>query len=364
MIEQLSCGPQDGNSIAYTGDPYFWPNSPAPDTQRLGSTTSTDTVNRISHRKISSGSVGSSKFTPPGPLRVRNENVVPSQTISLSTLDFLGGSTNVSTPRRTSFQASHKSSWSTDIPAPPRSRQISALVLDAGPLDDVDLNAGCGETDVSSVKDTHGGFDQGSTRGLSFEATAEENPYMGSLEPIPSSKEKNTASVATDPRAHIFSKWLHTPRHKNMESTTSASTRWERWSLDESDEPKGVVLPISASMREKHKKSSSTSSSGFVTAIKSATVSLAALSVAPKSRKARRSTLKRSSKRSGRLSHTTNRASLESCTGSVRLLDEAAWDRAVQRRRALEELVSSEESYIADLKVLINVGVLSTSLCI
>ncbi|KAI9870394.1 MAG: hypothetical protein M1830_004299 [Pleopsidium flavum] len=36
-------------------------------------------------------------------------------------------------------------------------------------------------------------------------------------------------------------------------------------------------------------------------------------------------------------------------------MDEAAWDRALKRRKILEELVSSEESYVADLKVLTNV---------
>ena len=36
--------------------------------------------------------------------------------------------------------------------------------------------------------------------------------------------------------------------------------------------------------------------------------------------------------------------------------DEAVWKRAAQRRRILEELISSEESYIADMKILVNVS--------
>jgi len=38
------------------------------------------------------------------------------------------------------------------------------------------------------------------------------------------------------------------------------------------------------------------------------------------------------------------------------LTEEDAWKRAVQRRHILEELVSSEESYISDMKALFNVG--------
>lgn len=345
MNEQLSYAPHDGNPVVYSGNPYVWPNPSALDTHRTESSSSSGTVNRTSHRKVSSGAVGSSIFTPPGTLRVRSENLVPSRDISFLTLDFLGGSTNVSPPRKTSFQASHKSSWGSDIQAPLRSRQTSGLALDAGALEHLDLNAGCSE------KDTRGGSNQGSRRGLPFETYEEENSHVDGFGPLSSSKEKETESVITEIKPHIFSKWMRSLRHKNPEHKSM-----ETWSLEDDDEPKNNKLPASANNEKKHKKSSSTSSSGFVTAVKSASASLAALSISPDSRKARGSTLVRSSKRSSRLSHTANQASLECGVDSVQLLDEAAWDRAIQRRRALEELLSSEESYIADLKVLLNVS--------
>lgn len=37
------------------------------------------------------------------------------------------------------------------------------------------------------------------------------------------------------------------------------------------------------------------------------------------------------------------------------IMDESAWLRSLQRRKIVEELIASEEGYIADLKVLINV---------
>lgn len=350
MNEQLSYAPQDGTSVVYSGNPYVWPNPSALDTQRAASSSSTGTVSRTSHHPVSSG-VGSSITTPPGTLLVRTENVIPSRDISLLTLDFLGGSTNVSTPRKTSFQASRKSSWGTDNQVTPRSRQTSGLVSGAGPLSDLELNAVLGGTEKGCLRDTHGGFHRGSRRGLPFEMHAEEDLELDVLEALPRRNEA-MACVLTDTKPHIFSKWMRTLRHKNPDNQST-----ERWSLDSSDKPKNDELPAFASAGKKHNKSSSTSSSGFVTAVKSASTSLAALSVAPNSRKTQGSTIERSNKRSSRLSHSSDRTSLERCSESVPALEAAARDRAIQRRRILEELVNSEESYIADLKVLLNVSV-------
>jgi hypothetical protein len=50
------------------------------------------------------------------------------------------------------------------------------------------------------------------------------------------------------------------------------------------------------------------------------------------------------------------RRSLDSHRGRFgSVIDESAWLRSLQRRKIVEELIASEESYIADLKVLINV---------
>lgn len=349
MNEQLSYAPQDGTPVVYSGNPYVWPNPSALDAQRVASSSSTGTVEKTSHRKVSSG-IGSSTSTPPGTLHTRNENVIPSRDISLFTLDFLGGSTNVSLPRKSSFQASHKSSWGTDSQVTRQSRQTSVLVLGAGPLEDVELNAVLGGTGKGSLGDMHGGLKRGFRRGLPFEIHAEEDSKLNVLEPFPRQNEA-AACVPTDTKPHIFNKWMRTLRRKTPENQSM-----ERWSLDGSDGARNDEQQASASAGRKHNKSSSTSSSAFVTAVKSASASLVALSAAPKSRKTRVSTTARSNKRSSRVSHTTNRTSLESCLETALMLDEAAWDRAIQRRRALEELVYSEESYIADLKVLLNVS--------
>lgn len=62
------------------------------------------------------------------------------------------------------------------------------------------------------------------------------------------------------------------------------------------------------------------------------------------------------SNRGSRISNAASRASVDGDQGTARAAVHAAKDRAVQRRRILEELISSEESYVADLKVLLHVG--------
>ncbi|KAF1809617.1 Dbl homology domain-containing protein [Eremomyces bilateralis CBS 781.70] len=97
-----------------------------------------------------------------------------------------------------------------------------------------------------------------------------------------------------------------------------------------------------------------TSSLGLVARVNSASFTMTSASAAPHSR---RHSLAPSRRRTqGRSSGTEPRISTESNTMSMNYrIDEAAWSRAVQRRKILEELVSSEESYIDDLKALTNV---------
>jgi hypothetical protein len=103
-------------------------------------------------------------------------------------------------------------------------------------------------------------------------------------------------------------------------------------------------------------KSSSLSSMGFVSAVKTASISLASFTGPAASRKTRQSVQQRSGTRSSRFSDNEARLSIDSSGLPAAVIDEGTRDRAVKRRRVLEELLSTEESYIADLKILINVG--------
>lgn len=108
-----------------------------------------------------------------------------------------------------------------------------------------------------------------------------------------------------------------------------------------------------------HRQSSSTSSFGFVTAVKSASISLTSASTILT--RSRRNTVRSSrgqsrTERSSRASLSGARLSEDSyCPERQVMVDPAAIGRSLQRRRVLEELISTEESYIGDVRFLMNV---------
>ncbi|KAK3694652.1 hypothetical protein B0T22DRAFT_526496 [Podospora appendiculata] len=109
-----------------------------------------------------------------------------------------------------------------------------------------------------------------------------------------------------------------------------------------------------------HRQSSSGSSFGFVTAVKSASLSLTSTSVLTRSR---RNTIRSSrghsrTDRSSRASVSGARLSEDSfCPERQTIVDPVVVERSLQRRRILEELITTEESYIGDVRFLMNVYV-------
>ena len=108
-----------------------------------------------------------------------------------------------------------------------------------------------------------------------------------------------------------------------------------------------------------HTKSSSGSSFAFVSAVKSASIGLASISTRTKSRLGTMHSRDRSrTDRSSRLSVPPPRFSEDSAINSelVPPVDPAAVQRALQRRSILEELITTEENYIGDVRFLMNVS--------
>ncbi|KAK3984694.1 hypothetical protein QBC44DRAFT_345861 [Cladorrhinum sp. PSN332] len=106
-----------------------------------------------------------------------------------------------------------------------------------------------------------------------------------------------------------------------------------------------------------HRRQSSDSSFGFVAAVKSASISLTSVSVFTRSR---RNTLRSSrghsrTDRSSRASVSGARLSEDSMCPERQILDPAIIERSLQRRRILEELITTEESYIGDVRFLMNI---------
>lgn len=183
--------------------------------------------------------------------------------------------------------------------------------------------------------------------------------------PMPISRRESLSSLEQDDAAEQesiagpgptqFHKWMKTLRRR-------AGRRQNTVMMD-------GVLSTSASLdslrnatKKKaghHRQSSSGSSFGFVEAVKTASVSLASVSVFARSRRSslRSSRAHTHTDRSSRASMSGNRCSEDSCgLDKPQVLDKAAVERSLQRRRVLEELISTEEGYIGDVRFLMNVS--------
>ncbi len=156
--------------------------------------------------------------------------------------------------------------------------------------------------------------------------------------------------LSEEPRP--FNKWVKSLQRR------AAGARRQTVSCDTDSttlEQEGFSFP-SSSRRHGHQKSSSSSSSSFdfVTAMKSASISLASYSVAPKSKRTGVSSRHQRAERSSRTSN-AGRRSEDSYVSRGTIMDQAVANRLIQRRRILEELISTEEGYVADVKFLMNV---------
>ena len=109
--------------------------------------------------------------------------------------------------------------------------------------------------------------------------------------------------------------------------------------------------------RHSHQKSSSGSSFGFVTAVRSTGVSLSSFGTAAKPRlSASMSHGLAGTDRSSRASMSITRTSEDSSNvENTCTLDVTQIERSLQRRRILEEIINTEESYIGDVRFLMNV---------
>lgn len=317
------------------------------------SNTSLDTVLHTRKRDSSLNSTDSQGSHTQGPLRVRHGNLLLRET-SLSTMGFPESPRRPSPTRKTPKQMSHKLSRENDIPVLLEQECSSGFLIRSESLEEIDLNYGSSKANNETGEnepERNLSFDANVERLLTRRSTSEEFSNQGG------NRKPDIIITGSTSRGQPFRRWMSNIRRKSSRIKVFAP-RDDRWSLEDYDEREPITpVPQYEEVRAErvhgHQKTSSWSSSGFVTAVKSATVSLGPLSLAHQSRRTKRSTFLRSSKRSSGRSH---RASVDSSQGSGQVVDEAAWARAIQRRRTLEELVSSEESYIADLKVLVNVS--------
>lgn len=159
-----------------------------------------------------------------------------------------------------------------------------------------------------------------------------------------SSHEEEAARVAKP--VTPFHKWMKTLQRRAQKPTTRNSDGLpERF----------PSLPDDTTSSRGHRKSSSDSSFGYVADVRSASVSLAGSVLTRSRRNTARSSHYARTDRSSRASISCGRCSEDSVHLERTTEDPAVTERLLQRRRILEELISTEESYIGDVKFLMNV---------
>jgi hypothetical protein len=252
-------------------------------------------------------------------------------------------------PRRDSTHISRKTSWGTPIPPPSNQRSTSELQGDV--FDDVDLNANCGSSATSEGGEAWNTLDNIAALGLSFNTDDSEAEYtpqrkrfsLDDLEPV------RNRPLPLEPE-RPFNKWMRTLQRGAIQRRKTVSCDLDGSAL----ERELFDLPSQPS-RTRHKKSSSGSSFGFVTAVKSASISLASFSIAPRSRKTGVSSRHHRTDRSSKASNVGRLSEDSSYIVRDIAIDQEVMNRLLQRRRVLEEIITTEESYVADVKFLMNV---------
>ena len=166
-------------------------------------------------------------------------------------------------------------------------------------------------------------------------------------------QEQNTVLAPATPNLRPFQRWLSTLRRRHVQRRKEHGMEVTRPSFDTAN-ASAVHASTGQLLEPLRRRSESMSSSiGCVTAIKSASMTIRSTSIAPRSDGDIQGRFRLGNRSSN---YSDARRSLESYRVALGpIIDESAWLRSLQRRRIIEELVSSEESYIADLKVLINV---------
>ncbi|KAL8922715.1 MAG: hypothetical protein Q9208_005028 [Pyrenodesmia sp. 3 TL-2023] len=320
-----------------------------------GSDRSGDTVQRTPRiRNLTPSSIRSLGSVSSSPLRVRNENTPPPRRISRTAFHSADDASLFQTPVPSSKYSPHKSSWSKGVPFPPPSRAAPTIIQDAGTLeDDDDLVSPPGTPGQGEDSDKENQEPVAKEPRLSFEGAEGEVIFLS--EPVIRSPEvppKGLASPGNPRTSHSFKRWISQLRPHPLRHKKTLITSTKRWPIDDSPErqkSKSTAKP--QDKRSGHRKSSSRSSAGLVDAVRS--VAMTRSTSTPGSRKSRRSYPFSRSNRSSKISEDQTGTSLNDSQGSANAVDSAVLARRLQCQQTLKEIVDSEASYVADLKVLI-----------
>ncbi|KAK8163834.1 hypothetical protein IWX90DRAFT_403474 [Phyllosticta citrichinensis] len=330
---------------------------------------SANTVRRCKPNNVSATSLISFASAQNAPWLKPNENTPPT-VASRSLLDLINELSACPSLHSSLECVPEKISWVSNIPLPPSpdprrtSFEQTALSIHVDrPTEDCPSPVPTFHEDPNSASESGGSPTEDrdaffSSASSILESPGEPTDYFSApvIEEENDDDDDDAAEEENgiEAKATPFKRWVSTLRRRNKNPVKGHKSRPENLPVDDfPPELSRIRTEHEARSRSGHKKSSSLASSmAFVTAVKSASVTLASTSIAPLSRLGTRY----SRGRDRGSSITDARSARDTAYQSIiPVMDERAWERAKQRRRILEEIISSEEGYIGDLKVLSNV---------
>ncbi|PBP19580.1 hypothetical protein BUE80_DR009600 [Diplocarpon rosae] len=270
----------------------------------------------------------------------------------LHVITSLGLSTPVCS-RQSSVHIPRKTSWGTPIPPPSSQKDATTNKSQENLFDDVQLQSTDEDSDINSKGEEWNTLDNIAALGLSFHEDEIQAPEPVKLERF-SLEDPDSVGNFDLPLDGIkpFNKWMRSLQRRATDRRKTVSCDISGSALEHE-----LFETPSTRRRSAHKKSSSGSSYGFVTAVKSASISLASFSVAPRSKRTGVSSRHQRTDRSSKASNVGRLSEDSSYIASGAVVDQAVTNRLLQRRRVLEEIITTEESYLADVKFLMNVYV-------
>ncbi|KAL8766511.1 MAG: hypothetical protein Q9209_006727 [Squamulea sp. 1 TL-2023] len=313
------------------------------------SRTSVNTVQKPYSQHLTPSSLRSLGSVSSSPLRVRSENVQPTQLFRQD--GPTNGASLFPSPQCNAKHSSRKSSWGNDVLVPPQTQDIPAPTKKSGPLEIVNFNSlavidrnSANESDKENLgpctKEPRLSFDDSNEEALSLNKPAS---FL-----VTTKAEVLPPNIAGPRTSNSFKRWISHLRPPPLKRKKTLTVRQQRWSLDDSPSHQDDMgVQKSDHTLAGDKKTNSQPPARIVDAMKAVMTEKPHSTRTPS--KIRHSNPFSKSNRSSRRSEDQVRSSAE-CNA----LEVAALERSTQRQKTLEELVVSEAGYIADLKVLIH----------
>lgn len=308
----------------------------------VGSANSTRTVQHYRLRSLSGSSLSSLTSLWAPPFRRNDESLLSRSPSSHHTIlrRFATASDRQSTSGSYSRRSSLVSVLSSRLRVEPATEVEvpEARLLDVAEHDD----------DVRGASD--GGISPDDVEELTAEHLPVAVPITLTTPPLTDSPSKpcTPPKLHSSPKPAGVRRWLSVLRRRKQQHPPQRSPRGKLWTLDNFGSRS--VSPVKGKPPQHKNTDSQGSSFAFVSAVRSATATIASVSVATVSRG--NAGWRRGHHRSSMISGSDPRPSIDSVRS---VMDEAAKQRSRKRREKIEELIRTEENYVADIKALSNV---------